>query len=244
MNRIRDLRKIQKMTLKDLGKRVGLSESTISLYENGKREPDLETLQHFADIFHVSVDFILGRDHPDTSNSPNITQDPNRTEAYQMLDQLSDENYQALLTLLKTLTENCLVVRTDAQTDDFYKRYEEMCQLRGIDPCSQKTAELMGTTRANISCWKKGTKPSIDRLRDAANMLHTSCDYLTGRTDDPTDYTITQKISMDIPKPVMDLICQLDSSDLEKVSIYMRGLLDGDKYNPSSEPASNTNQMR
>lgn len=114
---------------------------------------------------------------------------------------------------------------------DFYKRYEEMCQLRGIDPCSQKTAELMGTTRANISYWKKGTKPNIDRLRDAANMLHTSCDYLIGRTDDPTDYSLAGNQSeTNIPKNIVDLLSQLDSSDIEKVSIYMRGLLDGDKY--------------
>lgn len=114
---------------------------------------------------------------------------------------------------------------------DFYKRYEEMCQLRGIDPCSQKTAELMGTTRANISYWKKGTKPNIDRLRDAANMLHTSCDYLIGRTDDPTDYSLAgNHPETNIPKNIVDLLSQLDSSDIEKVSIYMRGLLDGDKY--------------
>lgn len=32
---------------------------------------------------------------------------------------------------------------------------------------------------------EKGTKPTIDRIRAAADMLDTSADYLLGRTDNP-----------------------------------------------------------
>lgn len=37
----------------------------------------------------------------------------------------------------------------------FYERYEALCRVRGIDPCSQSTAEKLGTTRSNVSYWKK-----------------------------------------------------------------------------------------
>lgn len=104
MNKIRALRKIHGMTMKELGNLVGLSESTISLYENGKREPDLETLQHFADIFHVSVDYILGRDVAE-SNPPTDSVESQRDEAIRILKSLSDENYQAMLTILRTMVD-------------------------------------------------------------------------------------------------------------------------------------------
>lgn len=59
-NRIRELRKNKGMTMKELGNRVGLAESTISQYETGKRQPDNETLLRFAELFDTTVDYILG----------------------------------------------------------------------------------------------------------------------------------------------------------------------------------------
>lgn len=55
------------------------------MYEQGKREPDNETLQKLADFFKVSIDYLLGR-----------TKDPNRIvsqETKELLNniELSDE---------------------------------------------------------------------------------------------------------------------------------------------------------
>ena len=44
-----------------LAEMLGISRSAISMYENGNREPDLETLEKIADFFHVDVDYLLGR---------------------------------------------------------------------------------------------------------------------------------------------------------------------------------------
>lgn len=62
MKRLRELRKNNNLTMKELGKRMNLAESTISLYENGQREPDLSTLQKLAEFFNVTVDYLMGRD--------------------------------------------------------------------------------------------------------------------------------------------------------------------------------------
>lgn len=59
-NRIRELRKQHKMTMKELGAVVGLAESTISQYETGKRQPDNETLLKLGEYFNTSVDYLLG----------------------------------------------------------------------------------------------------------------------------------------------------------------------------------------
>lgn len=61
MKRIRELRKKRNITMKDLGYAIGVAESTISLYENGKRQPDNETMSKIADYFGVSIDYLLGR---------------------------------------------------------------------------------------------------------------------------------------------------------------------------------------
>jgi len=61
MTKLKELRKEHKLSMKELGKILGLSESTISLYEAGKREPDIKTLIKMADYFKVSVDVLIGR---------------------------------------------------------------------------------------------------------------------------------------------------------------------------------------
>ena len=64
MLQLREVRKKKNLTLKELGAIIGVGESTLSQYEDGKRQPDFETLDKIADFFNVSVDYLLGRvDH-------------------------------------------------------------------------------------------------------------------------------------------------------------------------------------
>lgn len=57
---LRKLRKEKKMTMKQLGNAIGVAESTISLYETGKRQPDYDTLKKLSDLFQVPIDYLLG----------------------------------------------------------------------------------------------------------------------------------------------------------------------------------------
>lgn len=59
--RLRELRKKRKLTMKDVGAKFGLAESTISGYENNLRKPDMDTVEKIADFFEVTVDYLLGR---------------------------------------------------------------------------------------------------------------------------------------------------------------------------------------
>lgn len=60
MNRIKELREKNSLTLRGLGKEINMSSSRISQYETGKREPKEETLQRLADYFHVPVAYLKG----------------------------------------------------------------------------------------------------------------------------------------------------------------------------------------
>lgn len=61
-DRIKELRKKKNLTMKQLGEKLNLAESTISLYESNKREPDSITIAKLAMLFDVSVDYLLGVD--------------------------------------------------------------------------------------------------------------------------------------------------------------------------------------
>lgn len=61
MEKLKELRKRKNLTMKELGVQLNLAESTISLYENGKREPDFNTLTKIAYYFNVSTDYLLGK---------------------------------------------------------------------------------------------------------------------------------------------------------------------------------------
>ena len=60
MNRIKELRKSNGLTLVELSQKVGIPNNTISQYENEKREPKEITWQALADFFNVSVDYLKG----------------------------------------------------------------------------------------------------------------------------------------------------------------------------------------
>ena len=46
----------------ELAAKIGVSTSTISMYEVGKREPDFETEEKIADFFNTDLDTLRGRD--------------------------------------------------------------------------------------------------------------------------------------------------------------------------------------
>lgn len=45
-----------------VAKRLRMSRGGYSLYEAGLRVPSLSSLERIADLFHVSTDYLLGRD--------------------------------------------------------------------------------------------------------------------------------------------------------------------------------------
>lgn len=61
-NRIKELRKKDKYTQKEFAELLGVGQTTIANYEKGLRVPDAEKLNKIADIFHVTLDYLLGRD--------------------------------------------------------------------------------------------------------------------------------------------------------------------------------------
>lgn len=62
-NTLKTLRLQNKFTQAELAKKLGLTKSVISAYENGLRLPSYDVLIHIARIFNVSTDYLLGLEH-------------------------------------------------------------------------------------------------------------------------------------------------------------------------------------
>ena len=61
MTRMRELRLQHGLTAKQMANQLHLSESSVTLYETGKREPTPGTLSKIADILGTTVDDLIGR---------------------------------------------------------------------------------------------------------------------------------------------------------------------------------------
>lgn len=97
MEKLKELRKAKGISLKELGSIVGVAESTMSLYENGKRQPDYETLLKLAEFFGVTVDYLL-RGKDESENLPEELAIFNRGAR-----KLSPENRKKLLDMARIM---------------------------------------------------------------------------------------------------------------------------------------------
>ena len=58
----------------ELADRLGISKSSVSMYERGNREPELDLLEKMADLFGVGVSALLGREEPLVNGDPELTE--------------------------------------------------------------------------------------------------------------------------------------------------------------------------
>lgn len=59
--RLKKLREQKKLNQTELANLLEVSNGSISKWERGDRQPDYETLERIADIFNVTIDYLLGR---------------------------------------------------------------------------------------------------------------------------------------------------------------------------------------
>lgn len=60
-DRLKALRNMHHLTQDELSKITGVSRSAIGMYESGKRKPDYNQVEVFADFFNVDFNYILGQ---------------------------------------------------------------------------------------------------------------------------------------------------------------------------------------
>lgn len=61
MNRLKDLRLSRGMQQKDVAALLNCTPVSVSRYETGERDPDIETILRLCEIFGCTADYLLGR---------------------------------------------------------------------------------------------------------------------------------------------------------------------------------------
>jgi len=122
MKILKQLRKERKITAKQLAETLNVAESTVSLYENGKREPDFKTLLNIAHYFGVSVDYLLeNTEAPQSANKPMpITQILNNKECRVLIAYRSTPEMQSAVDKLLGVSEDndTVTLYTAAKSSD------------------------------------------------------------------------------------------------------------------------------
>lgn len=88
--RLREARERKRFTQIQVQKHTGINNKTLSRYESGGTEPDIETLKLLADLYEVSIDWLTGYSN-DPNSTYDYTKDPTVTpELKELLDLLAE----------------------------------------------------------------------------------------------------------------------------------------------------------
>ena len=102
-----ELRKKSKLSQEELAERIGVSQKSISKYEQQTVRPSWEALIAMADLFNVTVDYLLGRsdipEHLSADSSPSAPLDPGTQKILNTFSMLNEDNRDILIGEAKKL---------------------------------------------------------------------------------------------------------------------------------------------
>ena len=100
--RLLELRKKMNITQSELASKLYMTQNCYSSYENGRTEPNIETLCKIADFYNVTLDYLVGREF---NNEIGYLTNDQKNVVY-ALKQLNEKNLREVLsTALKLLDE-------------------------------------------------------------------------------------------------------------------------------------------
>ena len=94
MKNLREARKAKGYTMKQLGQLLGVTESAVSFYENGKRQPSIEMAMQIANLLEVPVAYLLGEGQ---EQAPPATEEELDNAIVGMLGDLTPEELQRVM---------------------------------------------------------------------------------------------------------------------------------------------------
>lgn len=109
--RLKELRKARKYKQTDLAEVLSCSQGVYSRYESGEREPPFDIMKKLADFYGVTIDYLMGGAATTEQTAPQPTPPPaqekapadTRAEAKELLESMTDEEYERALAMLKLL---------------------------------------------------------------------------------------------------------------------------------------------
>lgn len=93
--KLKELRAASGKTQKEIAGELGVSISTVGMYETGKRVPDIKTLGKLATLYGVKTDYILDRNNTSNSSLPGNTavESPMKKRPKELIKLIEQEEY-------------------------------------------------------------------------------------------------------------------------------------------------------
>ena len=102
--RLKKLREELGLTQEELGKKLNLVKSNVSMYENGTRIPNAETLEQLSQLFDASIDYLLGKS--EVKNIAKPYNDELEKTLYNKTKELNTEEKKAILNIINLFGKN------------------------------------------------------------------------------------------------------------------------------------------
>lgn len=114
MNNIKQIRKEKNIKVEDIIKTLKISAQGYYKYERENTNPPIETLLKLADIFNVSLDYLLGR-----KNNIAETKTPNQIELLNYFNQLNEMEQQRVIGFVESMAKE----KTNTNNSNFNRKY-------------------------------------------------------------------------------------------------------------------------
>jgi len=100
-SRIQKLRKTADLTQSGLAEKVGISHTQMARYETKNVQPPADVLKKLADIFDVSIDYLVNGDKSDKAEQ--TLKDAELIKHFKQLDKLPDDEKKSILKVVSAL---------------------------------------------------------------------------------------------------------------------------------------------
>jgi len=108
MDRLKELRKNNKKTLKDIANILHCAVSTYNSYELGTSQPNIDSLIILARYYKTSIDYLVGAS---TEPSNLLSEDSKLQEGYTLLSQLDDVYLDMSIAYMSRMLEDQIRIK-------------------------------------------------------------------------------------------------------------------------------------
>lgn len=154
--RLKWLRNQNRYTQKEIADKIGMSASGLQKIELGERDPKLDVLLKFCDIYNVSSDFLLGRNN-ETSELQDVL--------LELYDSISQQSYH------KSMLSQLMAERMDLK-EQIYK-FEETTRMNEFEQLHDKKRiiDSLDYRKSQLLYIESSIKENEEKLREQNKKL-------------------------------------------------------------------------
>lgn len=172
-NSLKELRKNNGLTLDELSKKIKTTVESLVKYESDFGAPNLARLVKFAELYGVSIDFLVLWNKTNYIHSMELFR---LAEIIDKLDQVKRFQIESTaITFLENENKNHdILFKEDTINlgDDIHFNLTTLRDLLKIP--QKKIAEFIGITQSGVANYESSTTPTIDKLVKLSELFGTS----------------------------------------------------------------------